>query len=62
MSKEEYNKEWTELNKQIQALNEKRVKIYKRYKDKYGTLNLKIERNVSLYYDFNGIDIDIKRR
>jgi len=62
MTKEEYNKEWTELNKQIQALNEKRVKIYKRYKDKYGTLNLKIERNVSLYYDFDGIDIDIKQR
>ena len=59
MSKEEYNKKWIELNQKIQKLNKDRVNLYKQYQKEFGTLNLTIERSVSLYYDFNGDDIDL---
>lgn len=62
MSEEEYNKKWTELNQEIQKLNRDRVNLYKQYQKEFEPLNLAIERTVSLYYDFNGNDIDLKRR
>tara|TARA_B100001057_G_scaffold397797_1_gene408098 strand:+ start:428 stop:619 length:192 start_codon:yes stop_codon:yes gene_type:complete len=62
MSKEEYNKKWTELNQEIQKLNRDRVNLYKQYQKEFGPLNLSIDRTVSVYYDFNGNDIDLKRR
>ena len=62
MSKEEYNKKWTELNQEIQKLNRDRVNLYKQYQKEFGSLNLSVDRTVSLYYDFNGNDIDLKRR
>ena len=49
MSKEEYNKKWTELNQEIQKLNRDRVNLYKQYQKEFGTLNLSIDKTVSLY-------------
>ena len=62
MSKEEYNKKWTELNQEMQELNRDRVNLYKQYQKEFGSLNLSIDRTVSVYYDFNGNDIDLYRR
>jgi hypothetical protein len=62
MNKEEYNIKWTELNQEIQKLNRERRKLYDDYVLEHGTLNLKIERNISVYYDLNGVDIDIFER
>ena len=62
MSKEEYNKKWTELNQKMQELNRDRVNLYKQYQKEFGSLNLSIDRTVSVYYDFNGNDIDLYRR
>ena len=61
MSKEIYNKKWVELNQEIQKLNRDRVNLYKQYQKEFGPLNLTIDRNVSLYYDFNGNDIDLNK-
>lgn len=62
MDKEEYNIKWTELNQEIQKLNRERRKLYDDYVLEHGTLNLKIERSISVYYDLNGADIDIFER
>jgi len=62
MNKEEYNIKWTELNQEIQKLNRERRKLYDDYVLEHGTLNLKIERSISAYYDLNGVDIDIFER
>ena len=61
MSKEEYNKKWVELNQEIQKLNKDRFNLYIEYQKEFGPLNLNIDRNVSLYYDFNGNDIDLNK-
>lgn len=61
MSKEEYNKKWVELNQEIQKLNKDRFNLYIEYQKEFGSLNLNIDRNVSLYYDFNGNDIDLNK-
>ena len=56
---EELNKEWTEICQQIQTLQRRRVQIYKEAEDlNPGSIQLKIERSPSLYYDLEGNDID----
>jgi hypothetical protein len=59
------NEEWTEICKQIQTLQRRRVQIYKEAEGiKPGNIVLKIERSPSIYYDLNNQDIDqfIKER
>jgi hypothetical protein len=56
---EELNKEWTEVCQQIQTLQRRRVQIYKEAEDlNPGSIQLKIERSPSIYYDLEGNDID----
>lgn len=56
---EELNKEWTEICQQIQTLQRRRVQIYKEAEDlNPGSIQLKIERSPSIYYDLEGNDID----
>ena len=56
---EELNKEWTEICQQIQTLQRRRVQIYKEAENlNPGLIQLKIERAPSIYFDFNGTDID----
>jgi len=56
---EELNKEWTEICKQIQTLQRRRVQIYKEAEDlNPRSIQLKIERSPSIYYDLEGNDID----
>lgn len=56
---EELNKEWTEICQQIQTLQRRRVQIYKQAEDlNPGSIQLKIERCPSIYYDLEGNDID----
>ena len=56
---EELNKEWTEICQQIQTLQKRRVQIYKEAEDlNPGSIQLKIERSPSIYYDFEGNDSD----
>ena len=56
---EELNKEWTEICQQIQTLQRRRVQIYKEAEDlNPGSIQLKIERAPSIYYDLEGNDID----
>ena len=56
---EELNKEWTEICQQIQTLQKRRVQIYKEAEDlNPGSIQLKIERSPSIYYDLEGNDID----
>jgi hypothetical protein len=53
------NEEWTEICKQIQILQRRRVQIYKEAEEiNPGKIVLKIERSPSVYYDFNQKDID----
>jgi hypothetical protein len=59
------NKEWSEICKQMQALQRRRVQIYKEAEEiKSGNIVLKIERSPSIYYDLNNQEIDqfIKER
>ena len=62
MNKEEYNKEWIKLSQELQKLERKRVELYKAYQEEHGTLDFKIERSPSKYYDLNGVNIDIFER
>ena len=56
---EDLNKEWTEICQQIQTLQRRRVQIYKEAEDlNPGSIQLKIERSPSIYYDLEGNDID----
>ena len=56
---EDLNKEWTEICQQIQTLQRRRVQIYKEAEDlNPGSIQLKIERAPSIYYDLGGNDID----
>jgi len=56
---EELNKEWTEICQQIQTLQRRRVQIYNESEDlNPGSIQLKIERSPSIYYDLRGNDID----
>lgn len=53
------NEEWTEICKQIQVLQRRRVQIYKEAEEiNPGKIVLKIERSPSIYYDFEQKDID----
>ena len=53
------NEEWTEICKQIQILQRRRVQIYKEAEEiNPGKIVLKIERSPSIYYDFEQKDID----
>ena len=53
------NEEWTEICKQMQILQRRRVQIYKEAEEiKPGDIVLKIERAPSIYQDFGGKDID----
>lgn len=59
MSYEHLNDEWTEICKQIQILQKRRVQIYKEAEEiNPGKIVLKIERAPSIYYDLKGNDID----
>lgn len=52
------NEEWTEICKQIQVLQRRRVQIYKEAEEiNPGKIVLKIERSPSIYYDFEQKDI-----
>ena len=53
------NEEWTEICKQIQVLQRRRVQIYREAEEiNPGKIVLKIERSPSIYYDFDQKDID----
>jgi hypothetical protein len=53
------NKEWVEICKQMQALQRRRVEIYKEAEElKPGNAILKVERAPSIYFDLNQHDID----
>lgn len=62
MTREEYNVKWVELNQEIQKLNRERRKLYDDHVLEHGTLDLKIERSISIYYDLNNNNIDIFER
>lgn len=53
------NEEWTDICKQMQILQRRRVQIYQEAEEiKPGNIVLKIERSPSIYHDFNQKDID----
>lgn len=53
------NEEWTDICKQMQILQRRRVQIYQEAEEiNPGKIVLKIERSPSIYYDFNQNDID----
>ena len=53
------NEEWTEICKQIQVLQRRRVQLYKEAEDlNPGKIVLKIEKSPSIYFDLEGNDID----
>ncbi len=53
------NEEWTEICKQIQVLQRRRVEIYNEAGDlNPGKIVLKIEKSPSIYFDLDGNDID----
>jgi hypothetical protein len=53
------NEEWTEVCRQMQILQRKRVQIYKESEEIHpGKIVLNIERAPSIYQDFEGKDID----
>jgi hypothetical protein len=55
----ELNDEWTDVCRQIQILQKRRVQIYKEAEGiNPGKIVLKIERSPSIYKDFEGKDID----
>lgn len=53
------NEEWTEICKQMQILQRRRVQIYKEIEEiTPGETVLKIERSPSIYFDLQNQDID----
>ena len=53
------NEEWTEICKQMQILQRRRVQIYKEAEEiTQGKTVLKIERSPSIYFDLQNQDID----
>lgn len=53
------NDEWTEICKQMQILQRRRVSIYKESEElNPGKIVLKIERAPSIYHDLDGKNID----
>lgn len=53
------NEEWTEICKQMQILQRRRVQIYKEAEEiTPGKTVLKIERSPSIYFDLQNQDID----
>lgn len=53
------NEEWTEICKQLQILQKRRVQIYKEADEiNPGKIVLKIERSPSIYEDLEGKNID----
>jgi len=53
------NEEWTEICKQMQILQRRRVQIYKETEEiTLGETVLKIERSPSIYFDLQNQDID----
>jgi len=53
------NDEWTEICKQIQVLQRRRVQIYNEAEDlNHGKIVLKIEKSPSIYFDLDGNNID----
>ena len=56
---DELNQEWTDVCRQIQVLQRRRVQIYREAEEiNLGKIVLKIERAPSIYYDLEGNDID----
>jgi hypothetical protein len=56
---DDLNHEWTDVCRQIQVLQRRRVQIYREADEiNPGQIVLKIERAPSIYFDFNGTDID----
>ena len=53
------NKEWTEICKQMQILQRRRLQLYKEAEElNPGKIVLKIEKAPSIYYDLENNDID----
>ena len=53
------NEEWTDICKQLQILQKRRVQIYKEADEiNPGKIVLKIERSPSIYEDLEGKNID----
>ena len=60
-TKEDYNKEWIELSQQMQVLEGKRRELYNKHRKEFVPIDLVSEKNPSMFYDLNRIDINISK-